>query len=177
MWLESSRFVHMDVTANSQGGTLHICTSVNILRVETVVQSKLEIAPLCSSQFVATYRGGVRSKLRIIGNFCPQTIMGAKWEWLYIRAYNIAVWLHLYQPAPPVWAVSSRINNSMCRKAHLQNRVLLNALYHWCRKVSINSISIYLNLKIAPSRENGHKAKLEHFRGNKDENCQKMSWI
>jgi hypothetical protein len=42
------------------------------------------------------------------------------------------------------------------------------------RKVSINSTEIYLTLKIASSREKGHKAKLEHFRGNKEENCQQI---
>jgi len=51
-------------------------------------------------------------------------------------------------------------------------------LYHCCGKVSINSMEMYLTSKIAPSREKGHKAKLEYFRGNKEENCQQiMSWM
>ena len=47
-------------------------------------------------------------------------------------------------------------------------------LYHCCGKVSINSMEMYLTSKIAPSREKGHKAKLEYFRGNKEENCQQI---
>jgi len=31
MWLESSCFIDTDIAANSHGGTLHICPSVNIL--------------------------------------------------------------------------------------------------------------------------------------------------
>lgn len=89
--LEFSCFVDTGVTANSHGGTLHICTSVISYRLKQLHSQNSKQRHCVRRNLWRHIEGCGRLKLRIIGNFGPQTIMGAKWEWLYIRAYNTAV--------------------------------------------------------------------------------------